>query len=84
MPQADLAKVDRQKTPWLIAAVHAPWYNSNTAHQGSGEGMREAMEDMLLEAKVDVLFAGHVHAYERFVRERGMGVGCLGGVGLWF
>ena len=46
--------------------------------------MREAMEDMLLEAKVDVLFAGHVHAYERFVRERGMGVGCLGGVGLWF
>lgn len=63
----DLAKVDRRKTPWLVVLIHAPWYNSNKAHQGEGEDMRKAMEDLLYRAHVDVVFAGHVHAYERFV-----------------
>lgn len=63
----DLAKVDRSKTPWLVVLFHAPWYNSNEAHQGEGEDMRKAMEDLLYNARVDVVFAGHVHAYERFV-----------------
>lgn len=61
----DLARVDRTKTPWLIAVIHAPWYSSNTAHQGDGEAMRKSMESILKDSKVDVLFAGHVHAYER-------------------
>ncbi|XP_039133133.1 probable purple acid phosphatase 20 [Dioscorea cayenensis subsp. rotundata] len=64
----DLAKVNRKKTPWLLALVHAPWYNSNDDHQGEGEDMRKSMEDLLYKAKVDVVFAGHVHAYERFDR----------------
>ncbi|MCO5610087.1 hypothetical protein L7F22_064322 [Adiantum nelumboides] len=63
--QTDLAKVDRNKTPWLIALLHAPWYSSNSKHQGDGEEMRKSMEFLLREAKVDVLIAGHVHAYER-------------------
>lgn len=29
----DLAAVDRARTPWVIAVFHAPWYNSNYAHQ---------------------------------------------------
>lgn len=66
--KADLAKVDRSKTPWLIAVVHAPWYNSNSKHQGDGMQMMKAMETILKEAQVDVLFAGHVHAYERTTR----------------
>ncbi|XP_077241249.1 purple acid phosphatase 22-like isoform X2 [Tasmannia lanceolata] len=66
--EADLAKVDRVKTPWLIVLLHAPWYNTNTAHQGEGESMREAMEELLYKARVDLVFAGHVHAYERFTR----------------
>ncbi|KAL8526331.1 hypothetical protein ACS0TY_015520 [Phlomoides rotata] len=68
--QSDLGKIDRSKTPWLIALIHAPWYNTNEAHQGEDEssGMKEAMEDLLFRARVDVVFAGHVHAYERFVR----------------
>ncbi|RLN01127.1 purple acid phosphatase 22-like isoform X2 [Panicum miliaceum] len=66
--EADLARVDRRRTPWLLVLLHAPWYNTNQAHQGEGERMRLAMERMLYEARVDVVFAGHVHAYERFTR----------------
>ncbi|KAL5806596.1 hypothetical protein ACOSQ4_029329 [Xanthoceras sorbifolium] len=66
--EADLAKVDRKKTPWVVVVLHAPWYNTNTAHQGEGEGMRKSMEKLLYKARVDVVFAGHVHAYERFTR----------------
>lgn len=65
--EADLAMVDRQRTPWVLVLLHAPWYNTNLAHQGEGESMREAMEELLYRARVDVVFAGHVHAYERFV-----------------
>ncbi|THU55697.1 hypothetical protein C4D60_Mb11t09300 [Musa balbisiana] len=65
---ADLAKVDRRITPWLVALLHAPWYNTNLAHQGEGESMRQAMESLLYRARADVVFAGHVHAYERFTR----------------
>jgi acid phosphatase type 7 len=64
---SDLAKVDRSVTPWLIVLLHAPWYNTNTAHQGEGEKMRKVMEAVLYKSRVDVVFAGHVHAYERFV-----------------
>ncbi|GMH09936.1 hypothetical protein Nepgr_011777 [Nepenthes gracilis] len=66
--QADLAKIDRLKTPWIFVLLHAPWYNSNDAHKGEGEAMRKAMEELLYNARVDVIFAGHVHAYERFTR----------------
>ncbi len=54
----DLAAVDRSRTPWLIVGLHAPWYNSNTAHQGEGEGMRHSMEALLYSYGVDLVFAG--------------------------
>eukprot|EP00252_Welwitschia_mirabilis_P009066 TRINITY_DN2135_c0_g1_i1.p1 TRINITY_DN2135_c0_g1~~TRINITY_DN2135_c0_g1_i1.p1 ORF type:complete len:429 (+),score=80.94 TRINITY_DN2135_c0_g1_i1:160-1446(+) len=66
--QADLLKVDRKTTPWLIIVFHAPWYNSNLAHQGEGDDMMEAMEPLIYAAKADIVFAGHVHAYERSAR----------------
>ncbi|KAL0410088.1 UNVERIFIED_CONTAM: Purple acid phosphatase 22 [Sesamum latifolium] len=66
--QGDLARVDRRTKPWILVMIHAPWYNSNLAHKGEGESMRKAMEKILYEARVDVVFAGHVHAYERFTR----------------
>ncbi|XP_020684618.2 purple acid phosphatase 22 isoform X1 [Dendrobium catenatum] len=66
--KADLAMLDRRKTPWLLAIVHAPWYNTNDAHQREGEGMRKNVEKLLFDAKVDIVFGGHVHAYERFTR----------------
>ncbi|KAG6479807.1 probable purple acid phosphatase 20 [Zingiber officinale] len=65
---ADLARLERRRPQWVVAVIHAPWYNSNDAHREEGEEMRQALEAMLYEARVDVVFAGHVHAYERFER----------------
>ncbi|PWA87918.1 purple acid phosphatases superfamily protein [Artemisia annua] len=68
--ELDLARVNRTKTPWLIAVMHAPWYSTNYAHKGEKEsdGMRESMEGLLYKARVDMVFASHVDAYERFNR----------------
>eukprot|EP00602_Paraphysomonas_sp_CaronLab_P003441 CAMPEP_0185025300 /NCGR_PEP_ID=MMETSP1103-20130426/8313_1 /TAXON_ID=36769 /ORGANISM="Paraphysomonas bandaiensis, Strain Caron Lab Isolate" /LENGTH=458 /DNA_ID=CAMNT_0027558471 /DNA_START=43 /DNA_END=1419 /DNA_ORIENTATION=+ len=65
--QKDLASVDRTITPWVFVTFHQPYVNSNTAHSMSSEGypMQEAIEDTLNEYKVDAVFSGHVHAYER-------------------
>ncbi|KAK9089682.1 hypothetical protein Scep_028764 [Stephania cephalantha] len=61
----DLAKVDRKRTPWVLALFHVPWYNSNKAHQGEGNSMMASMEPLLYAAGVDIVLTGHVHAYER-------------------
>ncbi|XP_022753934.1 purple acid phosphatase 18-like isoform X2 [Durio zibethinus] len=66
--KADLSKVDRNKTPWLVVLFHVPWYNSNYAHQREGDEMMVAMEPLLYAAGVDLVLAGHVHAYERTKR----------------
>eukprot|EP01059_Diplonema_ambulator_P023420 TRINITY_DN3890_c0_g3_i1.p1 TRINITY_DN3890_c0_g3~~TRINITY_DN3890_c0_g3_i1.p1 ORF type:complete len:430 (+),score=90.85 TRINITY_DN3890_c0_g3_i1:67-1356(+) len=65
--EQDLKKVDRKVTPWLVVGLHAPWYNSNVNHQNETEewGMRKSMEPLLHQYGVDILFCGHVHAYER-------------------
>lgn len=63
--QKDLATVDRAVTPWILVTLHAPWYNSNTAHHLDGEEMRKSVEPILLAAGVNAVFGGHVHAYER-------------------
>jgi len=51
----------------LLVLFHVPWYNSNKAHQGEGADMMAAMEPLLNAASVDLVLAGHVHAYERSV-----------------
>jgi hypothetical protein len=65
--EADLAAVDRDITPWVVVAFHQPYMNSNTAHSIANEGVyiQEAVEDLLYAAKVDIVFSGHIHAYER-------------------
>ncbi|OVA05869.1 Phosphoesterase domain [Macleaya cordata] len=64
----ELTRVDREKTPWLIVLMHVPIYNSNEAHFMEGESMRAAFESWFVQYKVDFIFAGHVHAYERSYR----------------
>ncbi|CAL5392877.1 unnamed protein product [Camellia sinensis] len=70
--QADLLKVDRKRTPWLLVLFHVPWYNSDKAHRGEGDRMMQAMEPLLYAAGVDIVLAGHVHAYERSKRVYGV------------
>ncbi|KAI4372799.1 hypothetical protein MLD38_010987 [Melastoma candidum] len=64
----DLQSVDRTSTPWLVAAWHPPWYNSYTSHYMEFECMRHEMEALLYQHRVDIVFSGHVHAYERMNR----------------
>jgi len=63
--EADLAAVNRQMTPWVLAVWHRPWYCSNHAHQGEGEKMRASFEPLFDKYNVDLGITGHVHAYER-------------------
>ena len=60
--QADLAGIDRSVTPWVFVNTHAPWYNTNTAHQGDGEAQRVALEPMLYAAGADAFFCGREFA----------------------
>ncbi|OAY47013.1 bifunctional purple acid phosphatase 26 [Manihot esculenta] len=64
----ELEKVNREETPWLIVLMHVPIYNSNEAHFKEGESMRSVFEEWFVRYKVDIIFAGHVHAYERSYR----------------
>ncbi|MBA0723012.1 hypothetical protein Golax_003633 [Gossypium laxum] len=64
----ELKRVDRKKTPWLIILMHVPIYNSNQAHFMEGESMRAVFEIWFVRHRVDFIFAGHVHAYERSYR----------------
>ncbi|CAD7699099.1 unnamed protein product [Ostreobium quekettii] len=67
----DLRSVDRTKTPWLILSGHRPIYVSSTddgppdGHQYVSRLLRAALEDLLIEHKVDVTFWGHHHSYQR-------------------
>ncbi|XP_057499700.1 purple acid phosphatase 23 isoform X2 [Actinidia eriantha] len=64
----DLRNIDRSVTPWLVAAWHPPWYNSYSSHYQEFECMRRQMETLLYQYGVDIVFSGHVHAYERMNR----------------
>lgn len=64
----DLHRVNRSLTPWVVAAWHPPWYNSYNSHYQEFECMRQEMEALLYQYKVDIVFNGHVHAYERMNR----------------
>ncbi|KAM1234249.1 hypothetical protein ACFX2J_003859 [Malus domestica] len=63
--EQDLANVDRSTTPWLAATWHPPWYSTYEAHYREAECMRLEIEELLYSYGVDIVFNGHVHAYER-------------------
>jgi len=63
----DLMRVDRNITPWVIIVMHCPWYSSNVKHYNDEQTviMREYMEELFYNFNVNIVFSGHVHAYER-------------------
>lgn len=65
--EQEFKKINRAETPWLIVLLHSPFYNSNNYHYMEGEGMRVMYEHWFVQNKVDLVFAGHVHSYERSV-----------------
>lgn len=69
--KADLAAVDRRVTPWVIVGGHRPIYIDSTnsmvpdGDQPVASDLREALEGLLHEYKVDVTLQGHHHSYQR-------------------
>jgi hypothetical protein len=57
--------IDRDETPFVIAIMHAPWYNSNNGHWMEAELMRRSIEPLLYQYGVDIVLSGHIHCYER-------------------
>jgi hypothetical protein len=64
---SDLLSVNRTITPWIVVVMHCPWYSSNIAHYSEAQTviMRDSMEKLFLQYKVNIVLTGHVHAYER-------------------
>lgn len=54
--QADLAKVDRQKTPWVLVISHRPMYS--TASSSYQTNIRNAFEALFLKYGVDLYSSG--------------------------
>ncbi|KAI9181809.1 hypothetical protein LWI28_018824 [Acer negundo] len=76
----ELPKVNRSETPWLIVLMHSPWYNSYNYHYMEGETMRVMYEPWFVKYSVDVVFAGHVHAYERSERVSNIAYNVINGL----
>jgi Calcineurin-like phosphoesterase len=55
---------------WMIPFFHHPLYSSGM--HGSQVDLRKAMEPMLLESNVTVVFTGHDHFYERILPQQGI------------
>jgi hypothetical protein len=65
--EADLATVDRSKTPFVVAHFHRPLYCSNSGDCTSkgGDHLKEQGEELFNKYQVNMVITGHVHSYER-------------------
>ena len=52
----DLAAIDREKTPWVIAMTHRPMHSSQVSSYQAA--VRGAFEELLIENGVDVYLSG--------------------------
>lgn len=62
----DLKAVDRTKTPWVVAVHHRPeWSSSNHGNDKDVIQVRNTLSPIWDEYKVNIVFTGHDHNYER-------------------
>lgn len=69
--RADLGSVDREKTPWIFAVHHRPFYTCLSNHRPD-TSLRTAWQPIFDEYRVDIVFTGHNHVYERSYPIRGL------------
>lgn len=73
--RAELAWVDaalgRAGEEWKICYFHHPLYSDGVRH-GSDLELRVLFEPMLIRHRVDVVFSGHDHTYERLLPQGGV------------
>jgi hypothetical protein len=65
---ADLAAVNRTRTPWVVAFAHRPVYCSTNDHNDcdiGGPKFGQQLEPLFSQFKVDLALFGHLHNYER-------------------
>lgn len=66
---------------WRIAFFHHPLYSSGQHAAESRDVIRPALEDALVGNRVNVVFSGHEHLYERIKPQRGIHYFVSGGGG---
>lgn len=75
MTSAQLAwledKLQASKAQWKVAFFHHPLYSSARKH-GSDDRLRQLLEPLFMRYKLDVVFAGHDHVYERIKPQHGI------------
>ena len=67
--RADLEAANRPESrklrPWIITVSHRPLYCDEVRCLSSERTLRSALEELFFKNKVDIMFAGHVHKYQR-------------------
>ena len=72
-PQIDWLKdaLAKSTSKWKMAYFHHPLYSSGEKH-GSEEDLRILIEPLFVQHRMDVVFAGHEHFYERIKPQKGI------------
>jgi acid phosphatase type 7 len=65
--EKELKSMNRTITPWVTVTMHSPMYNTFSTHQDDpqNEPTKKYLEPLFLKYKVNLVFSGHVHGYQR-------------------